>query len=97
MVAGGDRLRLQDFAESLGESWSAKNLGEKQQRLARIGNVGDFQKCVAELRIGWEALDARVEPAIDFRVRGPQLRLQVGRISCRIVDEEARIHAEKTR
>ena len=59
--------------------------------------LGDGQKCTLQHRIRRELFGAGKEPGIDFRVDGPQFRLQPGRIAFRVVHQETWVNAEESR
>src|SRR5579863_6732433 len=89
--------RMENFAETIGETRRAKNFREKQKRAAGIFHFCDGQEAAAKLRIGGELFGGGVEPGVDLGVDDAQGRLQLGRVAFRIVHQKAGIDAEETR
>src|ERR1700730_1218634 len=88
--------RMQNFAETLGETRRAKNFGKKQKRAAGIFHFCDGQKAAAKLWVGGELLGGGIEPGVDLGVHDAQGRLQLGRVAFRIVHQKTGIDAEET-
>jgi hypothetical protein len=89
--------RMQNLPETICQTGRAKNLGEEQQRPARIFVLRDGQKPTAKLRISGKLFRAGVQPGINLGVDSPERGLQLGRVAFRIIDQESGIHAEELR
>src|ERR1700686_3951394 len=88
---------VQYFSEALGQIGRPENLGQEQNRPARVFMLRDGQKCALKNRISRELFGAGIKPGIDFRFDRAQFRLKTWRIAFRVVHQKSWIDAEESR